>query len=79
MQILARLRIDRGGVAANTVRMTMVFWLAVLLLVDASIGLWGLNVWQQLAPNHDIKTIAFWEALAALTMLIIYFMLGRPA
>jgi len=79
MQILARLRIDPRPTAANTVRMTIVFWLAVLMLVDAAIGLWGLNVWQQLAPNLDIKTIAFWEALAAMTMLIIYFVLGRPA
>ena len=58
--------------------MTFVFWLAVLMLVDAAIGLWGLNIWQQLAPSLDIKKIAFYETLAALVMLIAYFVIRRP-
>ena len=58
--------------------MTFIFWVAVLMLVDAAIGLWGLNVWQQLAPRINIKKVAFYETLAALVMLIAYFVIRRP-
>ena len=53
--------------------MTFVFWLAVVMLVDAAIGLWGLNLWQQMAPKLNIKKLAFYETLVALVMLIVYF------
>ena len=53
----------------------IIFWLAILLLVDAGIGLWGLNYWQKMVPRINIKRIAFIEAAGALLLLAVYWLL----
>ncbi len=50
----------------------IIFWLAILLLVDAGIGLWGLNYWQKMVPRIHIKRIALIEAAGALLLLVFY-------
>ncbi|HBA84480.1 MAG TPA: hypothetical protein DCZ95_10335 [Verrucomicrobia bacterium] len=53
----------------------ILFWIAIVMLVDAAIGLWGANVWQKLAPRFPIQRIALIEAAAALLLLTMYFVL----
>lgn len=50
------------------------FWIAVVMLVDAGVALWGLNLWQRLAPGWNIRRIAQLEALAALLILLVVFL-----
>lgn len=68
-------RPDRAGWAAETLVKPPVFmfWIAVVMLVDAAIDLWGLNFWQKLVPQVNVKRLALIEALVALVLLMIYF------
>ena len=57
---------------------TAVFWLGVVLAVDALIGLLGLNYWQKAVPRIPIGRIAIAEAVVAVFLLVGYFLtLGR--
>jgi hypothetical protein len=53
---------------------TIAFWVAVVMLADAGIALWGINLWQRLAPGWNIRRIAYLEALVALAILIAVFL-----
>jgi len=53
--------------------MHILFWISVIMLVDAAIDLWGLPFWQRLVPGFNVKKIAFYEILAALFLLIVFF------
>jgi hypothetical protein len=53
----------------------ILFWIAIVMLVDAAIGLWSVNYWQKLAPRFPIQRIAFIEASLALLLLTLYFLL----
>lgn len=57
---------------------TFRFWIAVLMLVDAAFGLWGESTWQAMLPNIRIRRIALIEALVALVILFIHFIVDRP-
>lgn len=54
----------------------IVFWIGILMLVDAAIDLWGLNFWQRLMPQVNVKRIALWEALLAVLLLAGWFALA---
>lgn len=53
---------------------TIAFWVAVVMLADAGIGLWGLNLWQKVVPGWNIRRIAQTEALTALLILLVVFL-----
>ena len=52
---------------------TIRFWIAIIMLVDAALGLWGSHRWQKMIPGLNIVRVALIEALAALTLLCIHF------
>ncbi len=52
------------------------FWLAVVMLTDAAVGLLGARHWQRMAPRVNIQRIALIEAAAALIILAIHFWAG---
>ena len=62
-------RDPRGGMTLENIRI----WIAIVLLVDAGIGLWGENTWQKLAPSINIRRVALIEAAAALAIVAIHF------
>lgn len=53
---------------------TIAFWLAVVLLVDAGIGLLGESRWSRLAPNVPIRAIAISEGLLAIVLIAAWFL-----
>ena len=55
--------------------LNILFWVAVVMLVDAAIGLWSINLWQKMAPRFPIQRIALIEAAIALGLIVIYFVL----
>lgn len=55
--------------------MNVVFWIAVVMLIDAAIGLYGESFWTKVAPKVPIRKIALIEAALALAMLGVYFYL----
>ena len=50
---------------------TILFWISIVMLVDAAVGLWGLNYWQRLMPSVNVKLIALIEAATAGVLLIL--------
>ncbi|HMP74051.1 MAG TPA: hypothetical protein PKE55_12380 [Kiritimatiellia bacterium] len=46
----------------------ILIWIAIVLLIDAAIGLAGLNRFQKLAPTVPIKAIAIGETLLAILL-----------
>ena len=48
-------------------------WIAIVMLIDAAIGLWGESSWQRLCPSINIRRIALIEAAAALAIVAIHF------
>lgn len=48
-------------------------WIAIVMLVDAAIGLWGEGAWQRLCPSINIRRVALIEAAAALAIVAIHF------
>jgi len=48
-------------------------WIAIVMLIDAAIGLWGESSWQRLCPTINIRRIALIEAAAALAIVAIHF------
>ena len=55
--------------------LNILFWVAVVMLVDAAIGLWNINLWQKIAPRFPIQRVALIEAATALVMIAMYFVL----
>ena len=55
--------------------MNIAFWAAVIMLVDAAIGLWGLNYWERIVPNLNVKRIALVEVVVSLVILGTYFIM----
>lgn len=55
---------------------TFRFWLAMIMLLDVVIGLWGLDYWQRLLPAINIRRMILIEAVAAIVILIIHFGTG---
>ncbi|MFH0953599.1 MAG: hypothetical protein V1873_04650 [Verrucomicrobiota bacterium] len=58
---------------------TILFWVSIVMLVDAAIGLWGLNYWQKLMPRVNVRLIALIEACAAAVLLLIQLWLKMRA
>lgn len=54
--------------------MTILFWIAVAMLVDSAIDLWGLKLWQRLLPTVNVKKVAFTELAVAVGLLVVYFL-----
>jgi hypothetical protein len=52
---------------------TILFWAAVIMLADAGVALLGLHYWQRMMPDINVYRIARIEAVAAILMLVIYF------
>ena len=48
-------------------------WVAIVMLIDAAIGLWGESAWQRLCPSINIRRVALIEAAAALAIVAIHF------
>ena len=48
-------------------------WIAIVMLIDAAIGLWGESSWQRLCPSINIRRIALIEAAAALAIVALHF------
>lgn len=59
--------------------MTILFWIAVVLLLDAGIGLLGEQRFHRVFPSLPIRTIALVEGLVALILLAVYFVSQAPA
>lgn len=57
----------------------VMFWLAVLLMVDAAVGLWTLHFWSTRMPGVNVRRIAFWEVGTAAVLLAGYYALVRWA
>jgi hypothetical protein len=57
---------------------TIRFWLAILMLVDASIGLWWSDRWQRIAPRVNVQRVALIEAAVALSILAMHFWVDPP-
>jgi len=49
-------------------------WAAILLLLDASFGLWNHERFRQSMPKLNIVRIALLEAFAALILLIVHYL-----
>lgn len=47
-------------------------WAAIILLLDASFGLWNHERFNKSLPNLNIARIALFEAAAALILLIVH-------
>jgi len=52
---------------------TIIFWVAVLLLADAGMGLLFLTAWQKRLPSLNIQKIATVEVLISSILLAVYF------
>lgn len=52
---------------------TFRFWIAIVMLLDAAIGLWWSNRWQSIAPRVNVVRLAVFEGLVAMTILWIHF------
>lgn len=50
------------------------FWAAVVLLVDAAVGLWNHERFSGLSPKINIPLIAFAEAGVAIVLLTVHFL-----
>jgi hypothetical protein len=61
-----------------TTLQTIRFWLAIVMLVDAAIGLWWSNRWQKLAPRVNVPRLALMEAAAAMVILAVHFFIDPP-
>ena len=48
-------------------------WIAIIMLIDAAIGLWGESVWQRHMPSINVRRIALIEAAAALAIVVLHF------
>lgn len=49
------------------------FWLAIVMLLDAAVGLWWSNRWQSLAPRVNVVRMAVIEGFVAMAILWIHF------
>ena len=52
----------------------VIFWIAVIMLIDAIIGLIGLPFWQRKMPSINIQKWAMVESIIALCIIIVYFL-----
>ncbi len=50
------------------------FWVAVLLLVDAGIGLWNEQRLREIMPRANVRRIALIEAFVAFAILTLHFL-----
>lgn len=57
--------------------MHWLFWIGVVLAVDAFIGLAGLKRFQTLAPRVPIYRVAVIEAVLAVALLMTHYLLTR--
>lgn len=48
-------------------------WLAIVLLVDAGIGLLGLSRFADVVPAHTLIRVAIAEAIAAVALVVWHF------
>ena len=51
---------------------TIRIWVAILLLLDASFGLWNHKRFEKSLPKINIAKIALFEAFVALALLIVH-------
>ena len=49
-------------------------WTAIILLLDAALGLWNHDRFAHIAPNLPVVKIAFIEAGAAFLLLLLSFL-----
>lgn len=49
-------------------------WLAIILLLDVSFGLWNHERLRQMVPNTNIFKIAWVEAGVAVILLMVHFL-----
>lgn len=50
------------------------FWVAVVLLLDASFGLWNHDRFSKLAPKINIPLVAFVEAGVAILLFAVHYL-----
>lgn len=49
------------------------FWIGIVLVVDAAIDLYALDFFRQRLPQINVRKIALFESLIGLILLIVYF------
>lgn len=54
---------------------TWMFWIGIILMIDASIGLWGESYWKRLTPGLHIRMIAFIELGVAVVLIAASYLL----
>ncbi len=47
-------------------------WAAIILLLDASFGLWNCDRFAKIAPKINIRRVAFVEAGVAICLLMVH-------
>ena len=52
--------------------MSVIFWIAVVLLIDAAIGLYGESFWKKVAPRVPIGKLALLEVAIAFVLLGVF-------
>ncbi|MBU0679248.1 MAG: hypothetical protein KJ626_14190 [Verrucomicrobia bacterium] len=50
------------------------FWLAIVMMVDAAIGLLGLDYWQKFAPSLNIRLLAMIECVLSICLVVLHFL-----
>ena len=55
---------------------TIRFWVAIVMLVDGSVGLLAEHVLQRSVPRVSVRRIALVEVFGALFLLCVHFLLG---
>lgn len=50
------------------------FWIAIILLLDASFGLWNHDRFSKIAPKINIPVVAFVEAGVAILLLAVHYL-----
>ena len=63
--------------ALMTPRPTVLFWIGILLALDALVGLIGLHRWERWLPRWNIGRLAMIEGAVAIGLLVLHIVLSR--
>ncbi len=55
---------------------TILRWLAIIMMLDSGIAMLGLPFWQSFMPNINIQRIAMIEAILAVLVLVLSFLIA---
>lgn len=55
---------------------TILRWLAIIMMLDSGIAMLGLPFWKRLMPNLKIQRIALIEAMLAVSLLLLSFLIA---